>query len=77
MEEKNTKMAITPKGLRVLLIGLIVMIAGYLLMAGGASEDPNVFNYEMFNFRRMVAAPVVIICGIVIEVVAIMKVFKD
>jgi hypothetical protein len=77
MEEKNTKMAITPKGLRVLLIGLIVMIAGYLLMAGGASEDPNVFNYEMFNFRRMVAAPVVIICGIVIEVVAIMKVFKE
>ena len=75
MEEKDTKMAITPKGLRVLLIGLIVMIAGYLLMAGGASEDPNVFNYEMFNFRRMVAAPVVIICGIVIEVVAIMKVF--
>ena len=77
MEEKNTKMAITPKGLRVLLIGLIVMIAGYLLMAGGASEDPNIFNYEMFNFRRMVAAPVVIICGIVIEVVAIMKVFKE
>ena len=77
MEGKNTKMAITPKGLRVLLIGLIVMIAGYLLMAGGASEDPNVFNYEMFNFRRMVAAPVVIICGIVIEVVAIMKVFKE
>jgi hypothetical protein len=77
MEEKNTKIAITPKGLRVLLIGLIVMIAGYLLMAGGASEDPNVFNYEMFNFRRMVAAPVVIICGIVIEVVAIMKVFKE
>ena len=77
MEEKNTKMAITPKGLRVLLIGLIVMIAGYLLMAGGAREDPNVFNYEMFNFRRMVAAPVVIICGIVIEVVAIMKVFKE
>ena len=77
MEEKNTKMAITPKGLRVLLIVLIVMIAGYLLMAGGASEDPNVFNYEMFNFRRLVAAPVVIICGIIIEVVAIMKVFKE
>lgn len=77
MEEKDTKMAITPKGLRLLLLGLIVMVAGYLLMAGGASDDPNVFNYEMFNFRRMVAAPVVIICGIVIEVVAIMKVFKE
>lgn len=77
MEEKNTKMAITPKGLKLLLIGVIVMIAGYALMMGGASDDPNVFNYEMFNFRRMVAAPVVIICGIIIEVVAIMKVFKE
>lgn len=75
--EKNTKMAITPKGLKLLLVGLIVMLAGYLLMIGGSSEDPNVFNYDMFDFQRMVAAPVVIICGIIIEVVAIMKVFKE
>lgn len=77
MEEKDTKMAITPKGLKLLLIGVIVMIAGYVLMMGGTSDDPNVFNYEMFNFQRMVAAPVVIICGIVIEIVAIMKTFKN
>ena len=77
MEEKNTKMAITPRGLKLLLIGLIVMVAGYLLMMGGSSEDPNVFNYDMFDFQRMVAAPVVIICGIIVEIVAIMKVFKE
>lgn len=77
MEQKNTKMAITPKGLKLLLIGLIVMVAGYLLMMGGSSEDPNVFNYDMFDFQRMVAAPVVIICGIIVEIVAIMKVFKE
>jgi hypothetical protein len=77
MDEKNTKMAITPRGLRLLLIGLIVMVAGYLLMMGGGSDDPNIFNYEMFNFQRMVAAPIVIICGIIVEVVAIMKVFKE
>ena len=76
MENKDTMMAITPKGLRLLLIGFIVMVAGYLLMMGGGSDDPNVFNYDMFDFRRMVAAPVVIICGIIVEVVAIMKVFK-
>lgn len=75
--EKNTKMAITPKGLKLLLVGLIVMVAGYLLMMGGSSENPNIFNYDMFDFQRMVAAPVVIICGIIIEVVAIMKVFKE
>lgn len=60
----------------MLLIGLIVMVSGYILMSGGGSDDPEVFNYSMFDFRRMVAAPVVIILGIVIEVVAIMRVFK-
>ena len=75
--ENNTKMAITPKGLRYLLVGLIVMISGYVLMMGGGSDDPEVFNYAMFDFRRMVVAPIVIILGIVIEIVAIMGVFKS
>jgi hypothetical protein len=74
--ENNEKMAITPKGLKYLLVGLLVMVSGYILMMGGGSEDPEVFNYAMFDFRRMVAAPVVIILGIVIEVVAIMGAFK-
>ena len=70
-------MAITPKGLKYLLVGLIVMISGYILMMGGGREDPEVFNYAMFDFRRMVAAPIVIIAGIVIEIIAIMGVFKS
>lgn len=74
--ENNTNMPITPKGLKYLLVGLIVMVAGYILMMGGGSDDPQVFNWAMFDFRRMVAAPVVIILGIVIEVVAIMGMFK-
>ncbi len=64
----------TPKGLKYLLIGLLVMVSGYILMTGGGSDDPETFNRAMFDFRRMVAAPIVIILGIVIEVVAIMKV---
>lgn len=75
--EENTKMPITPRGLKLLLVGLIVMVSGYILMTGGGSDDPQVFNYAMFDFRRMIAAPIVIILGIVIEVVAVMKVFKD
>ena len=73
--ENNEKMAITPKGLKYLLIGLLVMVSGYILMCGGGSDDPEVFSYAMFDFRRMVAAPVVIVLGIIIEVVAIMGVF--
>lgn len=76
--ENNEKMAITPKGLKYLLVGLLVMVSGYILMSGGGSDDPEVFNYAMFDFRRMVAAPVVIVLGIIIEIVAIMGVFgKD
>ena len=69
--DKKDKMALTPKGLKLLLAGLLVMIAGYLLMTGGGSKDPQVFNTAMFDFRRLVAAPVVIVAGIVIEIVAL------
>lgn len=70
-------MPITAKGLKYLLIGLLVMVSGYILMSGGGSDDPQVFNYAMFDFRRLVVAPVVIILGIVIEVIAIMGLFKN
>lgn len=74
---ENTKMPMTEKGLRLLLMGLIVMVAGFVLMIGGGTVDPDRFNWAMFDFRRLVAAPLVIICGIVIEVVAIMARPKD
>ena len=70
---ENTKMAITRKGLRLFLMGLVVMVAGFILMMGGGVKDPNVFNWSMFDFRRLVAAPVVIICGVVIMIAAIMR----
>ncbi len=69
----NTKMPITRKGLRLLLMGLVVMVAGFILMMGGGTVDPDKFNWSMFDFRRLVAAPLVIVCGIVIEVIAIMR----
>ena len=69
----NTKMPITGKGLRMLLMGLVVMVAGFVLMMGGGTVEPDNFNWAMFDFRRFVAAPLVIICGIVIEIVAIMR----
>ena len=67
MIENNEKMPITRKGLRLLLAGMIVMLAGYILIAGGGSDDPKVFNEAMFDFRRLVLAPLVIICGIVVS----------
>lgn len=65
-------MATTRKGLWFLIMGLVVMVSGFILMMGGAPKDPAVFNWNIFDFRRLVAAPSVIICGVVIMVVAIM-----
>ncbi len=69
------KMAITPKGLKLILAGVVVMAAGYVLMLGGGSSDPNVFNYDMFDFRRLVASPVVILAGIAVIIIGILGSF--
>ena len=62
----------------ILLINGILFIATVLiLMSGGASEDPEVFNYEIFNFRRLTLAPILITIGFIIEIFAIMLKFKD
>lgn len=66
------RMAVTPRGFKIIIAGLVVMIVGYILMTGGGSDDPQVFNYEMFNFRRLTLAPIVITAGIVTIVYGIM-----
>jgi hypothetical protein len=55
-------------------IGIVVILIGFLLMAGGKSADPKVFDYsEVYSFRRITLAPILIIGGLLIEVYAIMK----
>lgn len=77
MAADPSQFAVTAKGLKLMIAGLLVLAAGFLLLSGGGSSDPQVFNYAMFDFQRLVAAPIVIIAGIVVEVVAIMGKFKD
>lgn len=55
-------------------IGIAVILIGFLLMAGGKSPDPKVFdNSEVYSFRRITIAPLLIVGGLLIEVYAIMK----
>ena len=56
-------------GFSCLGVGLIAL--GMVLMIGGGSSDPNVFNKEMFNFRRLTLAPILILAGFVVEIFAI------
>ncbi|MCQ2294498.1 MAG: DUF3098 domain-containing protein [Bacteroidales bacterium] len=56
----------------IMIAGLLLLALGYLLLCGGGSDDPNVFNPAMFNTRRLVVAPILIVLGLVAEIVAIM-----
>jgi hypothetical protein len=59
---------------KLLVIGLGILLIGYLLMVGGGSEDPNVFNgEELFSFRRITLAPVVLLAGYIFVFYAILK----
>ncbi|MFV8353040.1 DUF3098 domain-containing protein [Flavobacterium sp. XS1P32] len=58
---------------KILLIGIGVITLGFILMAGGGSEDPTVFNEDIFNFRRIRLAPTTVLIGFGITVYAILK----
>ena len=56
----------------LMVAGIVVLAIGYVLLAGGGSDDPNVFNPAMFDNRRLVVAPILIVVGFVVEILAIM-----
>ena len=55
-------------------LGAVFIILGFILMAGGGSEDPNVFDYDaIYSHRRITVAPILVILGFIIEIIAILK----
>lgn len=68
----DTKSTFSSKNYYVLIAGVLLIVAGYLLMIGGGSEDPEVFNPEIFDFRRITLAPMVCLLGFVAILFAIM-----
>lgn len=56
----------------IMIVGLVVLAIGYALMAGGGSDDPNVFSEEIFNTQRLTVAPLIILAGFGIEIAAIL-----
>ncbi|RZJ68633.1 MAG: DUF3098 domain-containing protein [Flavobacterium sp.] len=58
---------------KILLIGIAVIAVGFILMAGGGSDDPKVFNDSVFDFRRIRLAPTTVIVGFAITIYAILK----
>lgn len=71
--QNEGKFALGRENYRLLLIGFGIIVLGFILMAGGGSKDPNTFNYDIFSFRRITLAPIVVLFGFVFEIYAIMK----
>lgn len=71
-ENKNFNFVFGKSNYILLIAGIVLLAIGYFLLAGGGSDDPNVFSNEMFNTRRMFVAPITILLGFVVEILAIM-----
>jgi hypothetical membrane protein len=71
---RNYKPLFGKENYRWMMIGMAVILLGLLLMIGGKSKDPNVFNpAEVYSFRRITIAPILILAGLVLEIVGIFK----
>ena len=75
-QQAESHMALGKKNLILMLVGFGIIVLGFILMAGGGSDDPNVFNEARFSCRRITIAPILVIGGFVFEIYAIMKRFK-
>ena len=65
--------ALGKENLKLLVIGFVIIVLGFLLMVGGKSSSPSVFNPEIFSFRRITLAPMVVLFGFLFEIYAIIK----
>ncbi len=77
MNKKSTgkeSFALNKENYILLIIGFAIIVLGFILMIGGKSDDPTIFNEEeLFSFRRITLAPIVVLAGFIFEIWAIMK----
>ena len=71
-EQAKSEFVFGKKNYKFMFIGLVFIALGFILMSGGGSDDPNVFNPEIFNFRRIRLAPTLILIGFGIQIYAIL-----
>jgi hypothetical protein len=75
-EEQKSDFLFEKINYKILLVGIFVIAVGFVLMSGGGSDDPKVFNDTVFNFRRIRLAPTVVLIGFGITIYSIFKTSK-
>ena len=74
-DKNDEQMPLTVRNYVLIIAGFVVILLGMVLMTGGGSDNPEVFNYEMFSWRRITLAPILIVGGFAFEIYAILKRF--
>ena len=77
MDKNQQRMPFTRKNYMMMLIGIAIIILGFVLMAGGGEHTAKEFDESIFSFRRITLAPIVVIAGFAFEIYAIMKRFEE
>lgn len=75
--KEKLNFALGRENYKLLAIGFVIIVIGFLLMLGGRTKDPNEFSNNIFSFRRITLAPIVVLAGFIFEIWAIMKRPKD
>lgn len=70
-DTESKKLPFTKMNYILVIAGVLLIVLGMILMIGGGSSDPDVFNEKMFNFQRLTLSPILILLGFVVEIVAI------
>ncbi len=76
-KDERLNFALGRENYKLLAIGFVIIVIGFLLMLGGKAESPDEFSEKIFSFRRITLAPIVVLTGFVFEIWAIMKKPKD
>lgn len=71
--KEKPNLALGRENYRLLAIGFAIIVLGFILMLGGRTKDPNEFSEDIFSFRRITLAPLVVLAGFIFEIWAIMK----
>ena len=75
--KEKVNFALGRENYKLLAIGFVVIVIGFILMIGGKSDSPDKFSENIFSFRRVTLAPIVVLAGFIFEIWAIMKKPKD
>ena len=74
-DKNDEQMPLTVRNYVLIIAGFVVILIGMVLMTGGGSDNPEVFNYDMFSWRRITLAPILIVGGFAFEIYALLKRF--